>query len=197
MAMHCPPQRMAHDTLIAPYFKRGRQCFDASDLTRFQRSNIFCQFSLLPCQVLGFPGVFLGKMPRPPFAQKDGIQTTQAMAGCPLLWLPECSSLRGDPCSVASVVSVLLRLAVLIFWFCAVSFPVESLRRSICFHFDDPGYYSGAECQNLPAWLRTPWWSDNATCVARASRYERCFDEVPWHLAGKKMCFNLSSFQAL
>lgn len=82
MAMHCPPQRMAHDTLIAPYFKRGRQCFDASDLTRFQRSNIFCQFSLLPCQVLGFPGVFLGKMPRPPFAQKDGIQTTQAMAGC-------------------------------------------------------------------------------------------------------------------
>ena len=40
-------------------------------------------------------------------------------------------------------------------------------------------------CENLPLWLRQPWWDpNNDTCYVDSSEYTECLDESPWYQNG-------------
>eukprot|EP00435_Cladocopium_sp_Y103_P050888 s1251_g15.t1 len=53
------------------------------------------------------------------------------------------------------------------------------------FHFVRAECESSHHCEELPPWLKQPWWSNaDATCSVKPSWYNRCLEEQPFYLRG-------------
>jgi len=60
---------------------------------------------------------------------------------------------------------------------------VVPMAEGIEFHFVRAECESSHHCEELPPWLKQPWWS-NATCSVKPSWYNRCLEEQPFYLRG-------------